>query len=399
MDGVEGTGLTRRALLAGVGSTAVVAGLGACGARDTPKPTASPGPSSAGPGPSAGTPEAVLRRKIARMLVVGFRGARVGPDDWITHAIGDQGVGGVILFDRDQLTGGTRNITSPEQVTALVRALRGAAPGGRLIVSIDQEGGQVARLVPANGFPATRSQAQIGALDSPAATKAWAEGMARTLVGIGVNFDFTPVVDLAVNPTNPAIALLDRSFSANADVVVACATETIAAYRAAGVRTSIKHFPGFGSATGNTDFETVDVTGTWTRAELEPFRRLIAARTVDTVMVTHLLNRQLDPQRPTSLSRAVVTDLLRGELGWDGVVVTDDMQAVALTSRYGRDEALGLALDAGVDQLVYCNQAVYDPAVVPAIVDAVLGMVRAGRISEARLDRSVARIDALWPPG
>ncbi|MBG6137089.1 glycoside hydrolase family 3 N-terminal domain-containing protein [Longispora fulva] len=395
---MKGAGLTRRGLLAGIGSTAVAAGLGACGAEPAPKPATSGSPGPGTPSASTGTNETALRRKIAGMLVVGFRGDRVGPDDWITRAVRESGVGGVILFDKDQLTGGTRNITSPEQVTALIRALREAAPGRRLIVSVDQEGGQVARLGPANGFPATRSQAQIGALNSPEVTRGWAEDMAATLVRIGVNFTFTPDVDIAVNPTNPAIALLDRSFSANADVVVSCATEAVRAYRKAGVRTSIKHFPGFGSATGNTDFETVDVTDTWTRAELEPFRRMVAAGSVDTVMVTHLLNRQLDPQRPASLSRAVVTDLLRGELGWDGVVVTDDMQAEAISRHYGRDEAVGLALEAGVDQLVFCNQAAYDPAVVEATVGAVVGLVRQGRISEARIDRSVARITALWPP-
>jgi beta-N-acetylhexosaminidase len=222
--------------------------------------------------------------------------------------------------------------------------------------------------------------------------------MARTLTQIGVNFNFTPVVDLAANPNNPAVAQLDRAFSADPDVVVSCATETINAYRRAGVRTSIKHFPGLGSATGNTDFEAVDVTDTWTRTEIEPFQRLIQAGSVDTVMVTHFLNRKLDPDRPVSLSHAVVTDLLRGELGWDGLVVTDDMQAVAITSRYRPDEATQYALQAGVDQLVICNQAVYDPEVVQKTVAKVLSMVKAGQLSTAQIDRSVARIDALWPP-
>ncbi len=391
VDGVTGEGVTRRGLLAGLGSAAVAAGLGACRAKDTPVPAAQPTPS---PSP---VDEAALRKKIARMLIVGFRGAEVGPDDWIMRAIREQGLGGVILFDRDQLTGDSRNIDSPDQVTTLIDTLAKAAPHG-LIVSIDQEGGRIARLGPQNGFPATKSPAEIGATNSPPITRAWAAGMAHTLVQIGVNFDFAPVADLAVNPDNPAIAQLQRSFSADPDVVVSCCTDFIGEFRKASVRTSIKHFPGLGSATGNTDFEAVDVTETWTRAEIEPFRRLIAAGTVDTVMVTHFLNRQLDPDRPVSLSKAVVTDLLRGQLGWDGVVVTDDMQAVAITSRYGRDEATTYALQAGVDQLVFCNQAVYDTAIVEQTVDLVLRLIRAGEISTAQIDRSVARIDALWPP-
>jgi beta-N-acetylhexosaminidase len=395
---MTGRGMTRRGLLAGIGSAAVATGVSACGDGGSPAPEAATRSPGTTPTPSASPAldEAALRKKIARMLIVGFRGDQVGPNDWIMRAISEQGLGGVILFDRDQQSGGSRNINSPQQVTALIKTLTEAAPG-KLIVSIDQEGGKIARLGPSNGFPATRSQAEIGALDSPAVTRGWAEGMARTLTQIGVNFNFAPVVDLAANPTNPAIALLDRAFSADPDVVISCATQTIDAYRRAGIRTSIKHFPGLGSASGNTDFEAVDVTDTWTRTEIEPFQKLIQAGTVDTVMVSHFLNKRLDRDRPVSLSHAVVTDLLRGELGWDGVVVTDDMQAVAITSRYSRDEATQYALQAGVDQLVFGNQAVYDKAVVEQTVDKVVAMVKAGQITAAQIDRSVARINALWP--
>jgi beta-N-acetylhexosaminidase len=403
VNAMTGREVTRRGVLTGIGSAVVATGLGACGGGNDPAPgpvatpTGTPAGSTGTPAASPTLDEGALRKKIARMLIVGFRGDQVGANDWITRAISEQGLGGVILFDRDQQSGGRRNINSPQQVTALIRALTEAAPA-KLIVSIDQEGGRIARLGPSNGFPATRSQAEIGALNSPAATRGWAEGMARTLARIGVNLNFAPVVDLAVNPTNPAIALLERAFSADPDVVVACATEAIGAYRRSGIRTSIKHFPGLGSATGNTDFEAVDVTGTWTRTEIEPFQKLIRGGTVDTVMVTHFLNKKLDRDRPVSLSRAVVTDLLRGELGWDGVVVTDDMQAVAITSRYDRDEAIQYALQAGVDQLVFCNQAVYDTAIVEKTVDKVLSMVKDGHLTAGQIDRSVARIDALWPP-
>lgn len=402
MYGVTGARITRRTLLAGAGASAVATGLGACGPGGSPtaatsaptSPAAAVSGPTAAPSPSPAA-EAALRKKIARMLIAGFRGATVGPGDWIVRAIAEQGLGGVILFDRDQLTGGSRNIDSPRQVTALIRALRAAAP--HVIVSIDQEGGKIARLKPANGFPATASQEAIGARDSPKATRQWAEGMAKTLVDIGVDYNFAPVVDLAVNPDNPAIAQLDRAFSADPAVVAANAEIAIKAYRAAKVRSSVKHFPGLGSASGNTDFESVDVTDTWTRTELEPYRTLIKDGTVDTVMVTHFHNRQLDPELPMSLSHAVVTGLLREQLGWDGLVVSDDMQATAITNRYRREQAVELALAAGVDQLVFGNQAVYDPDVVQGVVGTVLDLVRAGKVTEAQIDRSVARIDALWP--
>jgi beta-N-acetylhexosaminidase len=383
--------LTRRLLLAGAGSAAVAAvteGLSGCDSGTSEAATARPAGSS--------TPdEASLRRKIASLLVVGFRGQTVSDNDWIMKAIRN-GVGGVVLFDRELETDEPRNITSPGQVTALVKTLRQASPL-RLIVSIDQEGGQTARLNPSDGFPATKSQADIGAANSTATTRTWAQGMVHSLTSIGVNLNYAPVVDLNVNPDNPAIAKLGRSFSANPDVVVSNATEEIKVHRAAGVKTVLKHFPGLGSATGNTDFDVVDVSKTWHTDELVPFQKLIASGNTDSVMAAHLLNTQLDPNRPASLSPAVVTDLLRGKLGWKGPVVSDDMQAVAISSRYGRDDAVAMALEAGLDLLVFANQQVYDTQVVDETLDHVVDLVRAGRLTPARIDQSVARVDSLRP--
>lgn len=339
--------------------------------------------------------EAALRRKIASLLVVGFRGDRLTSNDWIVGAVRN-GLGGVILFDRDLETDAARNIRSPEQVTSLVRTLRDASPG-RLIVSIDQEGGRTSRLNPSNGFPATMSEAEVGAANNPAVTRDWAQGLVGSLTRIGVNLNYAPVVDLDVNPQSRAIGGLDRSFSADPDVVVANATEEIKVHRAASVKTSLKHFPGLGSAAGNTDFEVVDVSDTWREQELVPFQRLIQAGLADSVLVGHVLNRQLDPTYPASLSRRTVTDVLRGRLGFRGPAVSDDMQAVAITRRYGAAEAVTLALQAGVDLLVFANQQVYDPSIVDKTIDSVVDSVRAGRLTEGRIDEAVARVDALRP--
>ncbi|MEO3923540.1 glycoside hydrolase family 3 N-terminal domain-containing protein [Micromonosporaceae bacterium B7E4] len=382
--------LSRRLLLAGLGSAALAAGTSGCGSGPTPARLA-PTPSRP-PGP-ARRDEAALRRKIASLLVVGFRGQQATEAEWIVKAI-REGLGGVILFDRDLKTDAVRNISSPGQVTALVKALKQASPG-RLLVSIDQEGGRVARLNPDNGFPASRSEAEIGRADSIPTTRAWAEGLVHSLTSIGVNLNYAPVVDLNVRPDSPAVGKLERSFSANPDVVVRNAAEEVRVHRAVGVRTSLKHFPGLGSATGNTDFAVVDVTDSWREIELEPFQKLIAKGAADSVLVGHVLNRKLDPDRPASLSRAVVTDLLRGRLGWRGPVVSDDMQAVAITSRFGRDEAVALALEAGVDLLVFGNQQEYDPNVVGQTLDTVVRLVRSGRLTEQRIDQSVDRLDTL----
>ena len=168
----------------------------------------------------------------------------------------------------------------------------------------------------------------------------------------------------------------------------------VAAHREAGVRTVLKHFPGLGSASTNTDFGVADVTGTWTRRELEPYRALIAAGSVDAIMVGNLVNGQVDPDAPASLSAATVTDLLRGELGWDGVVITDDLQAGAITESFGADEAIRLALAAGNDLLLLANQQTYDPDIVRHVVELVAGLVLDGTIPESRIDESHARVVA-----
>jgi beta-N-acetylhexosaminidase len=407
------TGLTRRDFLRATALGGVAAFLAACGSTPgTPAPTVGASPTPAAPSPSARpdpsiapspTPEPPspspsparpsLEERIAGLLIVGFRGADLSAAGWVGDAL-DRGLGGVILFDRDQLTGRARNVTSPDQVRRLTAELRAAAGGRRIVIGVDQEGGVVTRLSPAHGFPAVASEATIGR-GTAAAAERWATALAGTLADAGFDLNFAPVVDLDVNPDSPAIGALDRSFSADPDVVVQMATIEIEAHREAGVLTTLKHFPGIGSSTTNTDFGVADVTATWTRTELEPFRRLVDAGAADLVMAGHVVNRHLDRKHPASLSPAIVGDLLRRELAWDGVVVTDDLGAAAITEAFGADEAVLLALEAGNDLLLFANQQVYDPRVVDRVVEAVATAVASGRIEESRIDASVARVARL----
>ncbi len=333
--------------------------------------------------------------------MVGFRGATLDEAPAIAAALAAGELGGIILFDRDGITGAAgRNIVSPEQLVTLTSDLRTAALAGptgqELLIAVDQEGGVVARLNPSNGYPATESQADLGAADDLDHTTDVAILTAITLNGAGIDVNLAPVVDLDLNPDNPAIGALDRSFSPDPEVVIAHATAMIGAQGGAGVKCVIKHFPGEGSATGNTDEGVVDVTATWTDLELEPFRALVAAGLPAGVMVGHIRNDRLDPDHPASLSRPTVTGLLRDELGWDGVVVSDDLQAHAISQEYGADEPIALAIEAGVDLLLFANQQVFDPDIVDHAIATIAGFVESGRISEARLDQSVDRIEALF---
>ena len=326
--------------------------------------------------------------------MVGFRGLTVSTTDPIRKAIED-GLGGVILFDRHQATGGVRNIESPAQVRSLTADLQARAGDRPFIVAIDLEGGLVTRLSPKFGFPAVASEAEIGATGHDQQVTTWARGIAETLASVGVNLNLAPVVDLNVNPQNPAIGTLGRAFSADPNLVARYAGIEIQAHRHRGVRTTLKHFPGLGSATANTDFGVADVTTTWTPAELLPYRSLIGQGLADVIMAGHLVNGQVDKDHPASLSRAIVTGLLREQLGWDGPVITDDLQAGAITTAFGLEEAVSLALTAGTDLLLFANQQTFDPDIATRILDVVEGLVQKGTVSESRIDEAVARVRRL----
>jgi beta-N-acetylhexosaminidase len=406
--------LSRRTFLRGLAGLGGGLMLSACAPATTPEPstapTASPSAGPASPGvppasPTAPTPTGApsasrtplpLRQRIAQLLIVGFRGMTVDDAPWLRKAIVEDGIGGVILFDRDQATGGARNVQSPDQVRKLVAELKGLAPDRELIVAIDQEGGVVTRLSPKHGYPAVASEASIGD-QGDAAVTAWADGIAATLEDAGINLNFAPVVDIDVNPTNPAIGALHRSFSADPQVVTTDAALEVQAHRRHGVRTALKHFPGLGSASTNTDFGVADVTGTWSDVELAPYLRLLSQGLVDVVMAAHVVNGQIDGSAPASLSQVTVTDLLRGQLGWDGPVVTDDMGAAAITEAFGFQDAIALALRAGNDLLLFANQQAYDPELPGKVIDWVERLVALGQHSELAIDRSIARIDGVFP--
>jgi beta-N-acetylhexosaminidase len=305
------------------------------------------------------------------------------------------GLAGVILFRVDGVTGRPKNIESPDQLRALTAGLQAVAGERRLLVAIDQEGGQVARLSPATGFPAFESEAQIGATGDAAVALDFGRRLGRTLADVGVNLNLAPVVDLDVNPTNPAIGALDRAFSADPVVVGDLALAEILGHHEFGVATTLKHFPGLGSATVNTDSGIADVSATWSDVELEPYRRIIASGQADAIMSGHVIVRQLGGRVPASLSPAIVTDLLRGQLGWDGVVITDSLEATAIVSSYGFEEALARAVEAGNDLLLLANQSPFRSRVATRAIEALMAHVESGRISADRLEASWVRVARL----
>jgi len=403
--------MRRREFLIGVGASGLAAVLAACtkalqsaGLTPSPSPVATATPTATPtalptvePTPTV-NPEAELRAQIGQKLIVGFRGLAVDDSSQVVRDIRENGLGGVVLFDRDMPTGSdVRNIESPAQVAALTTELQSAAAGAYgqpLLVAVDEEGGLVQRLGPAHGFPGFPSAAALGERDDPDYTQGVSADMARVLGQVGINLNLAPVVDVNVNPTNPVIGSLGRSFSADPEVISAQARAFVEGQRSVGVRTALKHFPGHGSSTADSHQGFVDVTETWSEAELIPYRRLFAANAADTVLTAHVYNANLDADFPATLSRATISGLLRGELGWTGPVISDDLQMGAIRDIYGTDEALARCIGAGVDILLIAQQQVYEEDVVAKTIDRVVALVDAGEIERERIAEAAGRIDA-----
>ena len=344
-----------------------------------------------------------LKEKIGQMLIVGFKGMTLKPTDAIVQAILAQHVGGVILFDYDfQTKTFDHNIKNPKQLKNLTNSLQSYATQAAknhqndlipLLISIDYEGGSVNRLKENYGFPQTISAEEIGQSPKEIAMQ-YANKMAQTLKEAGISINFAPVVDVNINPENPVIGKLKRSFSHNPKKVAALAAIFSKSFYQHGVLCAYKHFPGHGSSTQDTHAGFVDVTATWKDSELKPYRELLSKKyACPIVMTAHVVNRKLDPHgNPASLSYAMTTTLLRNTIKFDGLVVTDDLQMKAITEHYRIADAVRLAINAGADLLIFGNQLVPIPQDPKSLIELIYRDVKSGKISEARINEAYQRI-------
>ena len=345
-----------------------------------------------------GTPEEEDRLDlwIGQMLMVGFRGTDLKEGDPFLQAVSDLHLGGVVLFDRDVPTRSpVRNIVSSQQVQELTAQLQAVAEVP-LLIAIDQEGGQIARLKARHGFSATPSQAELGRWDDQERTRSSAREVGELLASLGINLNFAPVLDLAVNPDNPIIAALERSYGAEPDRVERHARWTIQEFHRAGVLSAVKHFPGHGASKEDSHLGLPDVTHLWSETELEPFSALLSEQLPDLVMMAHLYSAQWDETYPATLSDAVITGMLRQQLGFEGVVVSDDMKMGAIAQNYSLEESIELAVKAGVDILLFGNNSSsYDPQIAQKAVNILRDLVESGTLSRDRIEQSYQRISDL----
>jgi beta-N-acetylhexosaminidase len=336
--------------------------------------------------------EPTLDEKIGEMLMIGFKGFEVSDTSHIIRDIQDYHLGGVVLFDFDVPTGQpVRNIESPEQVKTLISQLNDLSDEP-LFIAVDQEGGRVARLKESRGFLPNVSAEYLGEIDNIDSTRHYAETMANQLQELGFNVNFAPVVDLNVNPDNPVIGRIERSFSANPDLVEKQASIFLEEFSEHNILGVLKHYPGHGSAWNDSHVGMADVTETWDDVELDPYRDLINSDYRFAIMTAHVLNENLDEEWPATLSKEIQTDLLRNELGFEGVLFSDDMQMEAIRSFYGLETAITRAINAGVDVVVFGNNSVYWPDIVPRAVEIIKRKIEDGEISQKRIDESYNRI-------
>ncbi len=336
-------------------------------------------------------PAQSLDRQIANMFVLGFYGTQADSTG-IVRDICDQGLGGVILFDRHPAHHAhAKNIVSPAQLKRLTHRLSTACKHQPLI-AIDQEGGVVQRIRFSGRYP---SAASIGRGSVKRAERVY-EKMAHELAALGINYNLAPVADLAINPTNRVIVKLERAYGRSSKHVVRFDTAFLQMMHRYRVLTALKHFPGHGSSPGDTHKGFVDVTEQWSEHELKPYRDMIQTGAVDSIMVAHVFNRHLDTRYPASLSRNIIHGLLRKKLGYQGVVITDDLQMRAISQHYPLHTVIALAINAGNDLLLFGNQLAPGHEVhISDLVAITRELLARGVVSRMAIVRANQRINAM----
>lgn len=325
-----------------------------------------------------------LEQMAGQMIMTGFHGDGLDKksDDFIaiSEQIHSGQIGGVILF------GG--NVSNTKQVRKMNKYLSSLAPN-TLLIAIDHEGGTVQRLKPEHGFNPTPGAKYLGQTDSENIYSV-AYDLGTRLTELGINVNFAPVLDVDINPESPAIGARGRSFSGDANIVTLSGSAFARGLSDAGMAFSFKHFPGHGSAGADSHIGITDITNTYHPDEMIPWRELVADASPNTmVMVAHIINRNID-EMPASLSKKHI-QMLR-DMGFDGVVISDDMDMGAISNEYELRDVVKAAINAGNDILIFGNNLSFNKNRGREVNAIIVDLVRAGEIPESRIRESYRRI-------
>src|SRR5262249_47700613 len=320
-----------------------------------------------------------LRRHVGQLAIAGFAGTDVPAD--LRSLAREFDLGGVIFF--------SRNVESPEQIADLSRQSQALSSGIPLWVSVDQEGGRVARLKrPFTEWPPMITLRRAGSPESDRLAARFATALAAELHAVGISLDYTPVLDVHTNPKNPVIG--DRALAARAEDVARLGTIIIRTLQDAGIAACGKHFPGHGDTSTDSHHELPLLEHAPDRldaVELVPFKAAIAAG-VASIMTAHILIPSLDEERPGTLSPAIVDGLLKRKLGYGGLVLSDDLEMKAISGRYGHADATVRAIAAGCDAVLMCAPK---PDEQMAALEAIIYAVEEGRLPLARVEDALKR--------
>ena len=333
-----------------------------------------------------------ISKLIGQMIMVGIKGHDRDAAYGFFEKNYQYHVGGIILYDEDITTNppSLHNIRSQKQLSSFTNYLQEFS-SNPLLIGIDQEGGKVNRLKEIYGFPKTISWSKLGKINDLQKTEFESNNIAKSLSRCGINLNFSPVLDLDLSKDN-IISQKDRAISSDSKIVYEHAQTLIKCHLDHDIIPVGKHFPGQGSSQGDTHQDWVDVSDTWSEIELRPYKKLIQANNISAIMTSHLYNKYLDESYPATLSKKIINDLLREKMNFKGVVISDDPQMEAISSRYNLERIIELMICAGVDIFCFGNNLVYDPDIVKKIHQAVLNLLKNQKIDISMLEKSNERI-------
>lgn len=322
---------------------------------------------------------------IGQMIMIGFNGATAGKDSDIAKTLKDINIGGVILFDRS----GSSNIVSYKQTKTLISDLQKYSQTP-LFIAVDAEGGQVNRI---NSIIQIKSAYKMGSSKTNQITNEESAKLAEELKALGFNMNLAPVLDINVS-NNPAISGLERAFSAKPNQVTYQANNFILNHLQQNIITVAKHFPGHGSAYQDTHEELADITSTYDKSELLPYQELNKKGLLKVVMVGHLINKNIDPVYPASLSVKFIQDILHEEVGFNGVVMSDDLHMLAIKNNYTFEKSIVLAINAGVDIVVATKNMSkdYNQNTAYQMMTIIFDNVKKGNIPTERIIESYQKV-------